>query len=103
VREPELAQDGGPVEVHALARAALAIEDEERGHAAAKVPARWRERSEWAEMRAQQVELHHHHPVVDVAQRDELVALIGKGRARLGEVPAHLALAVKTSPVAMIS
>ena len=49
------------------------------------------------EVRAEQGELDDH-AVVDVMQRDELVALVGECRARLGEVAPHLLLPVKHLP-----
>ena len=81
VREAELPHDRQLIEVDALARQSVAFEDEVRTHATPKRAARGRQRTQWSQMRPEQVELDDDR-VVGVVQRDELVALVGE-RARL--------------------
>src|SRR5947208_5923188 len=91
--EPELREDAHLVEVDALAADALAVEEEEGGHAGAEVPAGGRHPAQRPEVGPEQIELDDH-SVVGVVERDQLVALIREGGARLLVVAAHGRLAV---------
>ena len=85
MREPELTHDRELVEVGALADQAVTLEEEMRTRTAAERAARRRERAQRSEVRPEDVDLDDH-GVVGVVQRDELVALVGKGSSGLGEV-----------------
>src|ERR1700677_2793688 len=93
VRNAQLTQDRRLIEIDALADDPLALEDEERRDATAEGAAGGWQRSQRAEMSAEQLELRDH-ARVGVVQRDQLVALVGKGGACLGEVAPYLLLAV---------
>ena len=78
VREPELTHDRELVEVGALADQAVILEEEMRTRTAAeRAPRRW-ERAQRSEVRPEDVDLDDD-CVVGVVERDELVALVGKG------------------------
>src|SRR5689334_19918083 len=91
--QAELAQDRELVEVDALADDPVPVEDEEGRHAAAELAAGRRDPAQLAFVGPEQVELDDHR-VVGVVEGDQLVALVGKRGARLGEVPTDLLLAV---------
>src|SRR5215218_2383087 len=93
VRHSKLAHDRPDVEVHALADEAVLLEQEERRHPAFERAARRGQPAEAALMGPTKPELGDH-GVVGVMQGDQLVALVGEGRAALSVIRPYLGLSV---------